>query len=491
MRSVTHNTLFLTGASIIQKALSFIYFTLLARTFSADALGTYSYSLAFTTIFSIMVDGGLTPVLIRYVARKPTEARSFLKKILSIKLLLLGLTSLAIIGAVYTIDAAFSTRTLIFAAAAVMIIDSLNLSVYGTLRGHQDLGFESVGMIAAQLSSLAVVIGVVTLGAPIIFAIVGLGIGSAVNAIIGLVGLARMESVHSAEHMQGIEIAVLAREAAPFALAGVFARGYSFLDVLILGSLTNFATTGSYSIANKLTFVFQFIPLALAATIYPAFSKQIAAGDQEIARKLWTSSQKYLLFCAGLIILVLVSLRLEILGFFGKAHTDVATTLILLALSLVFAFMSYPVGALLNAAGKQKFQTIAMACTLVANITMNLLLIRPFGSEGAAAGALVGNIVLFSVGAWFAGRHVMQLPWKTVLRFAMIFAVSSIVAGAALAFGKPLIQPLFLGGSLMQLVGIGSLAAIGGIIYLALLLALGAFSKAEIQELIDRLKKRV
>jgi hypothetical protein len=69
--------------------------------------------------------------------------------------------------------------------------------------------------------------------------------------------------------------------------------------------------------------------------------------------------------------------------------------------------------------------------------------------------------------------------------------VSSVVAGAALAFGKPLIQPIFLGGSLMQLVGIGSLAAIGGIIYLALLLALGAFSKAEIQELIDRLKKRV
>lgn len=490
MRTVTHNTLFLTGASIIQKALSFIYFTLLARTFTADQIGAYSYSLAFTTIFSIMVDGGLTPVLIRYTARKPTQARSLLKKILSIKLVLLACAGIAMAVAVHTIGAAYTTRTLILAAAVVMIMDSLNLSVYGTLRGHQDLGYESVGMIAAQLSSLAVVIGVVTLHAPIVVAIIGLGIGSVVNAAIALFGLVRMGRQHT-EDVHDVTPAILFREAAPFALAGVFARGYSYLDLLMLGSLTNFATAGSYSIATKLTFVFQFIPLALSATLYPAFSKMVGDSEKESTRKLWLSSQKYLLFCAGLIILTLVSLRFEILKFFGKVHVDASLTLILLAISLVFAFMSYPVGALLNAAGKQKLQTTAMACTLVVNIIMNILLIRRFGSEGAATSALTGNIILFSVGAWFAQRHVVTLPWKNIVRYVLAFATSSFIAGLAITYGKYLANSLFLGNSLMQLMGIGLLALFGGIIYIVILFALGAFSRTEIQELVDRLKKRV
>lgn len=489
MRTVTHNTLFLTGASIIQKALSFIYFTLLARTFTADQIGAYSYSLAFTTIFSIIVDGGLTPVLIRYTARKPSQARSLLKKILSLKLILLVCAAIAMTVAVHAIDAAYTTRTLILAAAVVMIVDSLNLSVYGTLRGHQDLDYESVGMIVAQLSSLIIALGVVMFGAPIVVAIIGLGVGSIVNAAIALYGLSRIQQ-HSKD-IHDIAPSVLVREAAPFALAGVFARGYSYLDLLMLGSLTNFATAGSYSIATKLTFVFQFIPLALSATLYPAFSKLLGESEKESAQKLWLSSQKYLLFCVGLIILVLVSLRIEILMFFGKAHVDVSLTLVLLAISLVFAFMSYPVGALLNAAGKQKLQTTAMAATLGVNITMNVLLITRFGSEGAATSALVGNIVLFSVGALFAQRKVITLPWKQILRYVAVFAASSCMVAFAIAYSKHFFDVLLQGGSLAQLAGIGLLSLLGGIMYVVILFVLGAFSRAEIQELADRIKKRV
>lgn len=490
MKTVTHNTLFLTGASIIQKALSFIYFTLLARTFTADQIGAYSYSLAFTTIFSIIVDGGLTPVLIRYTAKNPERARSLLVQVLKIKVVLLFVSAIAMLGAVYAIDAAFSTRHLIMAAAVVMIVDAFNLSAYGSLRGNQNLAYESVGMIAAQFTSLCVVIGVVTQGAPIYWAIIGLGIGSLVNSLVALYGLSK---IHDAAGATPHEISgrTFVREATPFALAGVFARGYSFLDLLLLGSLTNFATAGTYSIANKMTFVFQFIPLALSASLYPAFSKMLAAGEREAVTKLWYASERYLLLSAGVIMVVLISLRAEILGFFGKAHVDATLTLVLLALALVFAFMSYPVGAALNAAGLQKFQTIAMAATLLVNIVMNIVLIRAFGSEGAALSALVGNMVLFGVGAWFAHRKITSLPWARIVSSAgriFVASVGAIIAvtviGSSFKLGEN--ETVF-----KQLAIIGALSAVGGIIYILIALAARAITKDEIQELMGRLKNRL
>lgn len=492
MRTVTHNTLYLTGASIIQKALSFIYFTLLARTFTADQIGAYSYSLAFTTIFAIIIDGGLTPVLIRRAARQPEHSRAFLKKILLCKLFLLALTLVIMTAAVVSIDAAFSTRSLILVAAVVMIADSMNLSIYGALRGHQNLTFESVGMVVAQLISLSAVIITVTGGFPIIYAIAGLGAGSIVNTGIALFGLSRVhDQTSGADEASGkFELRTVVHEAVPFALAGLFARGYSFLDLLLLGSFANFAVAGTYSIANKLTFVFQFVPLSLSAALYPAFSKMIGSSDIESSRSLWQSSERYLLIAAGLIILTLVSLRTQILGFFGAEHVGAAATLVLLAISLLFAFMSYPVGALLNAAGLQKLQTTAMACTLVVNASLNLLLIRSFGANGAAFSALIGNIVLFSVGAWFVHHRVMKLPWGALMRTGGLLLVCAVAGAGAIAGASTFIS---VGGQgiLGQLTVIGTLAAVGAIIYCYMLLLTGVVRWVEILEFIGRLKKRV
>lgn len=491
MRTVTHNTLFLTGASIIQKALSFIYFTLLARTFTADQIGAYSYSLAFTTIFSIIVDGGLTPVLIRYTARHQGQTNSLLKRILQFKSALLVASLLAMTFAVLHIDAALSTHQLIIAAAAVMIVDSLNLSTYGALRGHQNLSYESVGMVVAQIASLSCVIAVVALHLPIIFAILGLGFGSVVNSCIALWGLSRVQQLQGEYQKAELPVRTLVSEAVPFALAGIFARGYSYLDLLILGSYANFAIAGTYSIANKLTFVFQFIPLSLSAALYPAFSKLLGNADQKQARELWHSSERYVLLAAGLIILILISLRVEILGFFGKEHVNATSVLILLAISLAFSFMSYPVGALLNASGLQKLQTIAMGCTLAINACLNVVLIPRFGAIGAAVSALTGNCVLFVVGAWFAERRVVTLPWKRLLYDIILFAMSSAVAGVVITVVRHAGLVSIQHNIIKSLAIIGVYAALGAIVYVGSLFLLGAISRVEIQEFLMRLKKRV
>ncbi|MCX6780819.1 MAG: flippase [Candidatus Magasanikbacteria bacterium] len=500
MRTVAHNTAFLTGASMVQKALSFVYFTLLAVTFSTDQIGAYSYSLAFTAIFAIIVDGGLTQVLIRFVAKNPGEARTLFFRVLKIKLALLLVALGAMTIVVTHVTAAYSTKNIIFLAAAIMIVDSLNLSVYGVLRGHQDLVYESVGLIAAQLTSLCGAVAVAFLHLPITAALLGLGLGSLVNASIGIIGLFRSGLLQSVSQST-LKFATLIREATPFAIAGACARGYSYLDLLLLGSFTNFTIAGIYSIANKLTFVFQFIPLALSAALYPAFSKLIGV-DSETLRKLWHGAERYLILMLGAIVMLLISLRFDILGFFNQSHVPAAsTTLIILSISLCFSFLSYPVGAVLNAAGLQKLQTTAMAVTLGVNAALNVILIPRLGAVGAAMSALFGNFLLFAIGAWFVQRRAITLPWMDVAKLTGACVICAL-AGSAAIFGAKYMLASSLSAISAAHVGrftskaiifvtLAALSIVGLVLYAAALCVMNVVKKDDLMQLRNRFKRVV
>ena len=483
--SIRTNTIFLTAASIVQKGISFFYFVILAQQYGAQAIGQYSYALACTTIFSILIDGGLTPVLIRTIARGDGEVFLYLRRFLKIKIGLLLITLIGITLVIFGIDRAREVWVLICAGAVVMIIDSINLTLFGVLRGFQNLKFESVGIICAQIISFTIGIIAAYQHASIVFPVIGLSIGSMAHLGFAVFGLRRV-SVRvagavveptglSVQVAPSPSLRILAREAAPFFLAGIFARGYSFLDVVILGAVS-FTASGLYSVPNKLTYAFQFIPLSLAASLYPAFSKLLHE-DVGAAASRWRDSQRYLLCAVIFIVSAVIALSRRLLGFYGSEFQVAEVTLIILSISLLFSFISYPTGALLNAAGKQHLQTIAMGCTFFSNAALNFILIPRLGPVGAAISAVAGNLILFSIGLWYAHTRVLILPWKEVLYDAVKILMLGLITGICIKFSS-MFLPWFVAGS------------IGAVIYAALICYSGIVSYTDVLQFVwQRFKK--
>ena len=60
----------MTMASVGQKIISFVYFTMIANHLGAEKTGKYFFALAFTTVFVVFVDLGLTSVLGRESAKQ-------------------------------------------------------------------------------------------------------------------------------------------------------------------------------------------------------------------------------------------------------------------------------------------------------------------------------------------------------------------------------------------------------------------------------------
>src|SRR5574344_1337101 len=84
--NIAKNTSYLTTALILQKIISFTYFTLLARYVGPANLGKYYFAISFTTIFAIFIDLGFANVLTREVAKDSERAQKWFSNILALKI---------------------------------------------------------------------------------------------------------------------------------------------------------------------------------------------------------------------------------------------------------------------------------------------------------------------------------------------------------------------------------------------------------------------
>jgi len=425
MPSVARNTLYLTSAYVGQKILSFVYFTLLARFLGAELIGKYTFALAFTTIFSIITDLGLTPVLIREVARTKEKAQDLLRTVLGIKLMLGGAAYGAVLAAAYFLGHPPLTIQLIAIAGAVMLFDAFNLTCYGVLRGLQNLRYESVGMVIGQGITLVLGGAAIVLHLPIHAFLATLAFGSFWNVIFSARALFRAGISPSVRFNRASAVNML-RTAIPFGLSGIFVRVYSYIDTVLLQHIRGDIEVGWYSVPYKITYAFQFLPLALSAALYPALASAWKT-DRDRLRLIFARAFRYSIFLVLPIVFGIAALAPEIiLTIYGRQFENSILPLKISIFGLVFMFLYFPVGALLNATDRQKVNTVFMGFTMVANIVLNIFLIPHFGAVGASIATLFTNAFLW-LGTLIVALRIIKLPSR-------IFsgAIKSLIAASAM-----------------------------------------------------------
>ncbi len=394
MASAVKNTSFMTIASIFQKVIAFGYFTLIAREIGAVGTGKYFFALSFTTVFVVFVDLGLTNVFIREAAKAKQRLGEYLSTILSIKI---GLGLLSYIGIFVVINAMgyeIETRHMVYLSGITMLFDSLHLTLYGSLRALGELKYEAISIVGSQFLTLILGTFFLFSGFPLIYLILAFTISSAANVLFVIGVLTIKHKISIRPHYDRDTSRRLAKIAVPFALAAIFARVYSYIDSILLSKMIGDAAVGFYSIPYKITYAFQFIPLALVAALYPKFSEYFAH-DKEKLSYIFERGVKYLLLIAMPIAIGISILAKDIiLLLYTEEYMSSILPLKILIISLIFSYLSFPIGAFLNACDKQKMQTTIVGIVMLVNIALNLVLIPRYDIVGAAIAALVGNVLL-------------------------------------------------------------------------------------------------
>lgn len=452
--SVAKNTLYLTTASILQKALAFGYYLFIANHLSTQQTGKYFLALSLSLMFSVIADFGITSVVIREIAKAPERGREFIQRAIGFKLPFLFIGFIATVLAPIVMGHDQVVQELVFLAAILMIADTFSLFFYGILRGYQVLKYESLGIFIGQSLTLvcgvSVILSVFRLSTPaeietffptariLHLLIFSLMIGSFFNLFFsGFHVIRRLGTRTLLPIWEKTSFTRFLLLSLPFAIAGIFARVSASIDSLLIYSWLGDAALGVYSIAYKFTYAFQFIPLAFVGALYPAFSASLEREQAENTETLFNKSMRYLALVGIPITFGIWALAPDLVLLTGKQYTYAAPVLQVIIFSLIPLFLDFPVGALLNAAGRQNLKTGLMGAGMVLAIVFNSLLIPVFGTMGSAYTALLSTTSVFCIGMLFVKKIIPTYRYAPLVKHLFSIGLSGWVMGMAVIFARP------------------------------------------------------
>jgi len=453
--SIAKNTTILTIASICQRLLAFVYFTIIAREIGAENLGKYSFALSFAMIFTIFVDLGLTSAMVREVAKTKEKIKEFTNAVFGAKVIFSILTFGLVFVAINILNYPEMTRNFVYLAAISLILDSFHLTFYGVFRGGRNLKYESIGLVLGQLIVLGFGMAVVFFNLSLYLLFAALISGSIFNIIFSAILLKLKENFLPHPVFDKDSFIYLFKIAISFALAGIFVKIYSYIDTVLLSYLKGDLAAGLYSIPIKLTLAFQFIPMALVASLYPTMSYYYSSSKERL-EGVFLKGVRYLAFIATPLAfgLYVISDKI-ILTLYGSEYIPSILPLKILSFGLIFAFLSFPIGSLLNACDRQKTQTKILGATMVINVILNSFLIYFYGVVGASIAAFISYLFLVLAGMVqarkvvkysisYLGKIGVQTIFASVLMAVVVYFLKPYVNFVVLGIVGILVYPIFL-----------------------------------------------
>lgn len=463
--NIAKNTSYFTLALILQKVISFSYFIIIARNIGPENLGKYYFAVSFTTIFAIFIDIGMTSVLIREIAKNKSQAQNYIQNTLSLKFVLMIISWLTVVILINALHYPQLTKDLVYLSSLAMILDSFTLTFFGVSRGFHNLKFESIAVVIYQL--VALILGITTLHfhMGLLWLMSVMVVASVLNfiysgSLVILKWKIPLRFTYDSDLIKNIISMSL-----PFALFGIFQRMYTYIDSILLSILAGDTYVGLYSVAFKVTFALQFLPLAFVASLYPAMSTYYIKDKNKLAQ-IFERAMNYLIIIALPISFGIIILADKIILLFKSEYAGSILPLQIIVASLIFIFTTYPIGSLLNACDKQKINSANMALVLLVSIIMNIFLIPRYNAVGASITVLVTNILLLILGMIWV-PSLIKYNYIHIGKVVLKSSLAVMVMVSILLYCK-------------NFVNVFLLIPIGAIIYFGLLYMIKGFTKEDI-----------
>ncbi len=506
--NIARNTSYFTAALIVQKAITFLYFIILARYFIPEALGKYYFAQSFTTIFSIFIDLGMANVLIREIAKlnsSNTEAgipvlgenpktnyvgedcqssinslnnndstQKLLGAIIGIKIPLALISTLLVVLFVNILHYPALTKHLVYLSAICMVLDSFTLTIFSIIRGFHNLKFESISSVVYQLISMGFGVILLKFGFGLTWQMITSVMASTFNIVFAVILIKykwklKLRPKFDKKLFKKIVLLTL-----PFSLYAILQRVYAYLDSVILSLLAGDKSVGLYQVAFKIINALQFLPMAFAASVYPAFAAYWSKNRDQLSIT-FERSMNYLIIISLPISVGVIVLADKIILLFKTEYGASILPLQINMIALIFIFINFPIGALLNACDKQKVNTRNMAATLSVSILMNIILIPRLHAVGASLTVVFTNILMFILGIWHV-PSITKYNYRNIILNFLKTAFASFLMACVILYLKNYFN-LFI------------VVAIAGFIFFFFLFLFKGFKKEDIASILRSFKK--
>ncbi len=433
---IAKNTFALFLSNVFILALSFIYTMYVARYLGAANYGIISFALAFTGIFGVFTDLGLSQLAVRDIARDKGNANKYLVNIAALKLILVVATLILIAITVNLMGYDSTSIKVVYIIALSIAASAFTGLLSSIFQAYERLEYTSIGNAINSLALLSGAMFSMSRGFDVVgFAFVYLfaNLTTLTYSIAALV----IKFFRPNFRIDMSFWKPVLREALPFGLTGIFITIYYWTDSVMLSYMKSYEVVGWYNAAYRVMIILLVVPQVLSISIFPAMS-QLYMNSREMLKFTLQRSFKYLALI-GFPIGVGTTLLADeiILLIFGKGYIEAAIALRILVWSSVCIFLSTSFNSLLRSSNRQMALIRITAFCAMENLVLNLFAIPAYSYIGASITTVMTE---FTVLALFALVTFRDGFWEPASLFALIskIALASLLMGGFVLFLKPL-----------------------------------------------------
>ena len=384
-------------------AFAFLFHALLARLLGAELAGIYY--LAFTTVSVAIITGrvGLDNALLRFTATHAAAGdweavKGLYRQGIRITLLASGLsTVLVVLGAPLIAQTIFSEPELVAPLRwmALSIMPTSLLFVPGEmLKGLKRPGD---GMfIEASGTSILGFLFLLVLGiwGGILAPVLAFVLASVVMMLVGML-LWRRAARDRLRAVDGnFDRRLLLATSFPLFLVMLMELVMRYSGTITLGIFADAADVGVYSVAMRTAMLTTFFLIAVNSIASPKLAALHHQGDTQALESVTRNSAKLTTALAAPMLLIFVLVPTWVLQLFGEDFERGALALAILAAGQFVNVATGLVMQLLMMTGHERAARNNWALGVVINIILNLLLIPPYGINGAAVATALSVVVV-------------------------------------------------------------------------------------------------
>ena len=419
------NSLALLLAQLYTILLGVLLVPVLTRYLGRAGYGTYTATIAFTGLFSVIGHLGLNVILTRELAKQNRPPAKLFGQVITLKIAL-GLAYLIVVllMGIWQADTSFAYTLLALCALSTALQNFAN-TMFSVFRAREVMGYE-LTVVAADRTTWAIGLLIVVwldLGLLAIF------VALLVSAIVRLITSIWLSFYHVNRPTLGINLSTwrwLLRETWPVGGSQGLRHAYERVGIVQLDSWTNEGAVGLFSGANRIYQIISTAASSISTALFPSISAAAERSSEKGLENLTSLGLKVMLFLTlPATIFLLFFADQTITWFLGAEFQEGVLALQILSPAVVLAAVNTLWSDLLRATNRQRYDLICIVIGLGLNFGINALLI-PHWTYLAPSIAMVA-----SQGVQFVLALFGVAP--TLKQFRLRSLVAPLIAALAMA----------------------------------------------------------
>ncbi len=385
---VVRNTLWQFVDRILRLGVGFAITVAVVRYLGPESFGRLSYAIAFVSLLSPLANLGLDSIVVRELVRRAGEAPRLLGTAAGLKVAggLVALAAALLLAGPIVRDP--FTRVLVIAVAVGPAFQALDVIDFW-FQSRVEMKWSVLARDAAFLAAAGLRVWLIVVRLPLLLFAWANSVELALGAATLAAAYALRHGVRFRWSFSFSEARVLLRDAWPFIFSNAMIMLYMRIDQLMIGQMVGATELGIYSVAVRLTEAWYFVPMAIAASLFPGIVRARAGGEAAFEAALLKLYRVMALVSYAVAIPTTFLAGPVIRLAFGDAYARSAPILQVLVWSFLWTSLGVARSQFLTAMNWAKIHLVTVTLGAGTNVALNLVLIPRYGALGAAVATFV------------------------------------------------------------------------------------------------------